>query len=503
MMKAMHWIKNHLPTRRRLIQVYAALLYNANLKGYISGEIYVGNTKAVCVPGLNCYSCPGAVGACPLGALQNALASSGNRAPYYMLGILLLFGLTLGRTICGFLCPLGLIQELFHKIPTPKLKKGRITRVLSYLKYVILAVFVVLIPLWYVSQRYPVPAFCKYICPAGTLEGAMGLLANPVNADKFSMLNILFTRKFVIMVLIFGACVFIYRAFCRFLCPLGALYGLFAKVNLVGVKVEPAKCTHCGLCVAHCKMDIRQVGDHECIHCAGCVDVCPTAAISFQAGGVTLRAHEKAEAPRKAKLARNRRIAWCAALAVLAGALVYFNLPARDAPEEAPPVSAGEPADPGEAAPPEEDAAPAPDEGFEVGNLGPDFSVPLYGGETFTLSECRGTVTVVNFWATWCTPCVAELPHFEELYRAYGDSIEVVAVHSDLVTDDVDAYLANYDYTIHFAQDDSGVIALYGGSTMLPQTVILDKDGVIVYNTVGSVTYELLESLIIPLLAEE
>ena len=172
-MKVIHWIQNHLPTRRRLIQIYAALLYNANLKGYISGEIFTGNTKAVCVPGLNCYSCPGAVGACPLGALQNALAASGNRAPYYMLGIILLLGLTLGRTICGYLCPVGLIQELLHKLPTPKLKKSRVTRVLSYLKYVILAVFVVIIPLWYVSQHYPVPAFCKYICPAGTFEGAI------------------------------------------------------------------------------------------------------------------------------------------------------------------------------------------------------------------------------------------------------------------------------------------------------------------------------------------
>ena len=135
--------------------------------------------------------------------------------------------------------------------------------------------------------------------------------------------------------------------------------------------------------------------------------------------------------------------------------------------------------------------------------LGPDFSAPLYGGGTFRLSDTRGTVTVVNFWATWCTPCVAELPHFEELYRAYGESIEVIAVHSDLVTDDVDAYLANYDYTIHFALDDSGVVAAYGGSAMLPQTIILDKDGVIVYNTVGSVTYELLESIVAPLILEE
>ena len=81
MAKLTHWLRNHLPTQRRLIQLYAALLYNAHLKGYISGNIYTGSTKSVCVPGFNCYSCPGAVGACPLGALQNAIASSGSRTP--------------------------------------------------------------------------------------------------------------------------------------------------------------------------------------------------------------------------------------------------------------------------------------------------------------------------------------------------------------------------------------------------------------------------------------
>ena len=93
MAKLTHWLRNHLPTQRRLIQLYAALLYNAHLKGYISGNIYTGSTKSVCVPGFNCYSCPGAVGACPLGALQNAIASSGSRTPVYVLGILLLYGI--------------------------------------------------------------------------------------------------------------------------------------------------------------------------------------------------------------------------------------------------------------------------------------------------------------------------------------------------------------------------------------------------------------------------
>lgn len=165
--------KYKLSFRRKLIQLYAALLYNAHIKGYIEGNIYTGKGKMLCVPGLNCYSCPGATGACPLGALQNALCAIGNRAPYYMLGILLLFGITLGRTICGWLCPAGLVQDLLHKIPTPKLKKSRITRVLSYLKYVILAIFVVIIPMIYALKNVPMPAFCKYICPAGTLGGAV------------------------------------------------------------------------------------------------------------------------------------------------------------------------------------------------------------------------------------------------------------------------------------------------------------------------------------------
>ena len=158
------WWSAHKPTTRRLIQVYAALLYNAYVKGFIKGDIYTGGIKNFCVPGFNCYSCPGAIGACPLGALQNALASSDKRAPYYVLGILMLYGLILGRTICGWLCPLGLIQELFYKIPTPKVKKSRFTHALSYLKYVLLAVFVVIIPLAYSLQQYPVPGFCCTIC---------------------------------------------------------------------------------------------------------------------------------------------------------------------------------------------------------------------------------------------------------------------------------------------------------------------------------------------------
>lgn len=200
------WWQNHKPTKRRLIQVYAALLYNVNFKGFFTGRIYTGPVKGLCVPGFNCYSCPGAAGACPLGSIQNALAHSSGRtanAIFYVFGIILLFGVLLGRTICGFLCPVGLGQELLYKIKSPKAKKNRVTYVLSYLKYVFLAVLVIAVPLLFnLQSNSVVPGFCKYICPAGTFGGAIGLLLHPNNADLFGMLDVLFTWKFAVMVVV-------------------------------------------------------------------------------------------------------------------------------------------------------------------------------------------------------------------------------------------------------------------------------------------------------------
>ena len=134
-------IKGWLPSKRKLIQLYSALLFNANIKGFATGKIYKGPLKNVCTPGLNCYSCPGASGACPLGSLQNSLSSTEKGSWYYVVGILLLWGILFGRMICGWLCPFGFIQELLYKIKTPKLKKNRFTRILSYFKYVLLVFF--------------------------------------------------------------------------------------------------------------------------------------------------------------------------------------------------------------------------------------------------------------------------------------------------------------------------------------------------------------------------
>lgn len=479
------------PGTRRLVQLYAALLYNANLKGFITGHIYSGPLKAACVPGFNCYSCPGAVASCPLGALQNALSAAGHTAPWYILGILSLFGVMLGRTICGWICPLGLIQELLHRIPTPKIRKSRITRALSYLKYVFLAVFAAALPLWFgIREGLAVPAFCKYICPAGTLEGAVGYLQHPANSTSFWQLGALFTNKWVIMTVIGLLCIFCYRTFCRFICPLGAIYGFFNRFALTGMRVNPDRCSGCGRCVMKCPMDVKRVGDHECISCGKCMDACAQGAICLKAGKITLRGPETGKNADPEPEVRNRRkagrIAWGIALAVLVFTVGWFNF--IEKPEEkaeAPSVVT------------ETDWTSSLPVGSEVGNQLPDFETELLSGEVFRLADYRGRVVIINFWGTTCAPCVAELPYYEQLKTAFPDT-EILAIHHRAGAKKAEAFLADKGWDhLDFALDsrEKGLFTLLNASDAMPQTIVLNRRGEVIYNAQTPLTYEKLEAL--------
>lgn len=263
------------------IQLTATLLSNPFLSHFATGKLYKGKLKSLCVPGLNCYSCPAAAASCPIGALQSVIGSSKFHFAYYVVGFLILIGVLLGRVVCGFLCPFGWFQELLHKIPTKKFSTKKL-HFLTYLKYVILVVFVIVLPMTVVNEvGMGDPFFCKYLCPAGILEGAIPL--SLADSGIRAALGRLFTWKSCLLLGIILLTVFFYRPFCKWICPLGAFYALFNKVSLYRFQIDSEKCTSCGACSHVCKMDInvfRSPNHTECIRCGDCIRTCPHHAIS-------------------------------------------------------------------------------------------------------------------------------------------------------------------------------------------------------------------------------
>jgi ferredoxin-type protein NapH len=267
---------------RHWVQAGWTVLTNGYLSGFAGGTIYRGPLKKYCVPGLSCYSCPGALGACPIGSLQAVLGSRNYRFTFYVVGFLFLVGALLGRFVCGWLCPFGLIQDLLHKLPLgKKLRRLPGEKVLRLLRYGILLGFVILAPLYlvdFIGQGQP--WFCKYICPAGTLTAGLPLVA--ANSGLWDALGWLFAWKNLVLLFLVLLSIPVYRPFCRYLCPLGAVYGLFNPIAFRRFQVNEASCTSCGACQRACKLDIpvwKTPNSPDCIRCGDCQRACPRDAL--------------------------------------------------------------------------------------------------------------------------------------------------------------------------------------------------------------------------------
>ena len=187
--------------------------------------------KCLC-SGTELYSCPGAAGACPIGSLQAVVGSWNFKFAYYVIGFLIFVGAILGRLVCGFLCPFGLIQDLLNKIPFPKkIRTFKGDKLLRKLKYVIFLVFVILLPLFLTDiMGQGAPYFCKLICPAGTLEGGLPLVL--LNKAMRGAIGWLYVWKNAILIVTIILSIIIYRPFCRYICPLGAFYSVFNRVSV-------------------------------------------------------------------------------------------------------------------------------------------------------------------------------------------------------------------------------------------------------------------------------
>lgn len=269
---------------RLTLQLLWTFLTNSFVTGFVQGKIYTGTSKRFCLPGLNCYSCPGALGACPIGAMQ-AVIGSEHKITFYVSGFLIFIGALCGRFVCGWLCPFGLVQDLLHKIPFPKkITTFKGDRLLRWLKYAVLLVFVIILPLFALDDYgTSTPWFCKYICPSGMLFGGIPLTA--VNEGIRETAGFLFAYKGVILAVNVILSILIYRPFCKYICPLGAIYALFNKISVLRIRNDEEKCIGCKKCEKACKMNINVLSDlnsPECIRCGLCVRSCPTESLTMK-----------------------------------------------------------------------------------------------------------------------------------------------------------------------------------------------------------------------------
>ena len=253
-----------LKAKRRWLQLASFAIMNS---------VVLQGAKSIPCLGMNCYACPAAIFACPIGTLQHFAAL--RQIPFYTLGVLSLVGVLVGRSACGWLCPFGWLQELAYGLGRRlRWPQRRVSDRFGRLPYLFLIVLAIAVPMLTL-----VPWFSK-LCPVGTLEaGIPWVLIDPALR---SQVGTLYGLKLAILAAFVVWMVLTKRPFCRFVCPLGAIWSPFNRVSSLHLAVEEASCTQCGVCQRVCPVDIRiyeDAGSTRCVRCMECVKACPEGAI--------------------------------------------------------------------------------------------------------------------------------------------------------------------------------------------------------------------------------
>ncbi len=255
--------------KRRLFQIGALLVSNSYVGSVFYSNIYQGWFKGVCIPFMNCYGCPLALVSCPIGTLQHYVIIGA--IPFFLIGFLGIIGLVVGRMTCGWLCPFGFVQEMLHKIKTPKLHPNRIFNHTKYLSLIGLTILVA----FFLGE----PWFCK-LCPVGTLEAGIPIVLWNPGGDIFnqagsivSRVGLLFYIKLLILFGFVSGAIFIHQPFCRYACPLGAIYSLFNKVSFFQIRLYHERCGFFHEYEEICPMEVnaqQRPNDKDCIRCLEC-----------------------------------------------------------------------------------------------------------------------------------------------------------------------------------------------------------------------------------------
>ena len=127
-----------------------------------------------------------------------------------------------------------------------------------------------------------------------------------------------------------------------------------------------------------------------------------------------------------------------------------------------------------------------------------DFTLPRLNGEDFTLSQTRGKMTIINFWASWCGPCKMEAPHLQEFYEEYSDRVEIVAVNitSKDKPRDAATFAKQYGFTFPVLLDESGEVSTMYGAFVIPTTIFLNEKGIIIHEYAGPMEKEFMVDLL-------
>ncbi|RKZ33331.1 hypothetical protein DRQ33_04445 [bacterium] len=138
----------------------------------------------------------------------------------------------------------------------------------------------------------------------------------------------------------------------------------------------------------------------------------------------------------------------------------------------------------------------------------PNFSLPDFYGNTFQLGDCSGKVIVLNFWATWCQPCLKEIPSFVKLREKFPEkSLQIIGINLDTKLDvgKMKNFIQRYEinYPILMGQADPSILKKYGNIRSIPTTFFIDQEGYIRYKLIGFQTYSALEAILTKLLDEE
>ena len=134
----------------------------------------------------------------------------------------------------------------------------------------------------------------------------------------------------------------------------------------------------------------------------------------------------------------------------------------------------------------------------------PDFTLQDQYGNTHTFSDYKGKTVFLNFWATWCPPCRAEMPEIQEIYEEYGENnsdVIILGIASPNVgregsAEDIAAFLSENNYTYPVVMDTDGIIAYYYGISAYPTTFMIDSDGNVYGYVSGQITKDIMKSII-------